>query len=515
MNGYYGPAAGKMTEYLNYLEKSIAATPAKEGKICAQLVSERSYLNFEFYKTVSAMLDAAEKSCPAGSVYLMNVQRERVIVDAGIYCMWEQLKKQLPKGQQMPWKAADLLQRYKTNRIAELKAYPALIGTSETAAVTKYVDAEIVKMKGFHTSGKGGKPLVMTVPRKEAATPGDPAAADWSKAANFKQWFSAEGNKIPERKISGKVIMDSKYLYLLLEEKGLDLSKLRPQWWSGDAWELFFSSNRSGVPYKQLAINSDGQQKSFAYTDSMANMTVWNGAVVKSEKKDGCWKTLISIPLTSLMTQKEIDNGSPLFMNIFRISLHLNGRNMCISPIFDASYHDMTNLAELLPEAKWPSRENNLVFGKGYTLNKKPNWKLCAGTQEQTMKKLTDGVFNDGKYPMWFDKKTTLGFTHHGNIEVTFDLGKTASVEQVFVRCGAGISGVNLPRYIEIQTSMDGKKFTSVGKMSYAKLGNVGYRAETLAIPVKKTDTRFVKVLLNVIHWYLCMDEIAVQGQWK
>lgn len=516
MKGYYGPAAGKMTEYLDYLQKSIAATPAKDGKICALLVSERSYLNLNFYKKVSAMLDAAEKSCAPGSLYLLNVQQERILVDAGIYCMWEKLQKQLPKGQKMPWKAADILQRFKKYRLAELKARPYLMGFAPKVK-EKFVEDEVTKLKGYHAAGKGGKPLVMTVPRKNASTPGDPAAADWNNAASLSQWFSVEGNKVPERKISGKILFDSQYLYLLLEEKGLDLSKLNPQWWSGDAWEIFFSSKRSGVPYKQLAINSDGKQYAFAYTDNMANQTVWkSGAVVKTEKKDGCWKTLISIPLSSLLDKKEIENGNPVFMNIFRPSKHLKGKVMCISPIFDASYHDMTNLAEMRPEMGWPAKENNLVFGKAYTLSKKPNWKLCANAdQALEMKKLTDGVFNKGKTPMWFNKKATQGFTLHGNIEVTFDLGKTASVENVFVHSGAGIAGVELPRFVEVKTSMDGKKYTSVGKVNNAKLGNVGYRAESISVPVKKTDARFVKVVLNVIHWYLCMDEIAVQGQWK
>ena len=88
-------------------------------------------------------------------------------------------------------------------------------------------------------------------------------------------------------------------------------------------------------------------------------------------------------------------------------------------------------------------------------------------------------------------------------------------METVYVNCGAGISGVELPREIEVFTGMDGKKFTSVGKTGYAKHGNVGYRAEALKIPLRKTDARFVKVVLNVAHWYLCMDEIAIQGQWK
>ena len=517
MKGYYGPAAGIMTEYLNYLQKSIAATPAKEGKICALLVSERSYLNLKFYKTVSAMLDAAEKSCAPGSLYLLNVQQERILVDAGIYCMWEKLQKQLPKGEKMPWKAADILQRFKKYRLAELKARPYLMGFSPNIKAEKFVEDEVSKLKGFHAAGKGGKPLVVTVPRRNASVPGDPATADWKSATTITQWFSVEGNKVPQRKLSAKIIMDNQYLYLLLEENGLDLSKLNPQWWSGDAWEIFFSTKRSGIPYKQIAINPEGKQYSFAYTDNMANQTVWNSkAVIKTEKKNGSWKTWLAIPLDALMKKEEIGNGSPIFMNIFRPSKHLPGKTMCISPIFDASYHDMTNLAEIRPEAAWPANDKNLIFGKTCTVSKKPNWKLCTGSNPAAeLKKLTDGIFHKGKYPMWFDKKTTLGFTFHGNIEMVFDLGKTASVETVYVHSGVGISGVELPRQIQVFTGMDKAKFTPAGKVNFVKQGNIGYRAETLKIPLKKTDARFVKIVFNVVHWYLCLDEIAIQGQWK
>jgi hypothetical protein len=63
--------------------------------------------------------------------------------------------------------------------------------------------------------------------------------------------------------------------------------------------------------------------------------------------------------------------------------------------------------------------------------------------------------------------------------------------------------------------TMDGKKYTEIGKLVPGKLGNVGYRAEALTVPVKKTDARYVKLVLTVKFWYMCIDEIAVQGQWK
>ena len=72
MDGFYGPAAGKMTAYLNYLEASIAAAPAM---VAAIQTFQRPYLTLEFYKTCQRLLDEAEALCGSNPAALLNVQR--------------------------------------------------------------------------------------------------------------------------------------------------------------------------------------------------------------------------------------------------------------------------------------------------------------------------------------------------------------------------------------------------------------------------------------------------------
>ena len=521
MKGYYGPAADKMTEYLDYMQKRIEETPAKAGKLCAMLVSDRPYLDLAFFKTADKLLDEAEKTCPKDSPYLANVRQERILVDGGIYCLWQKLQKQLPKGEKMPWKPAEILQRYKNYRIADLKRRPfaaSVFLTGKDAVPEKIVEKEIASMKGFHAARTGVKNVVMTVPKQaDVKTSGDPDAVNWSKAADFSQWYALNGMKIPERKISGKAVQDGAYLYIQLEEKDIDLDKLRPQWWSGDGWELFFSASRSGFPYHQLAVNPKGEFYALAWRDSLAGQKKWEcGAVVRSERKDRCWRVRIGLPLASLMSKEEIADDRPVFLNIFRTSPWLNGRIMCLSPIFEAGLHDMLRLAEWIPETPWPKPEDNLVFGKSYQFSRNSNWKSCVNSNPGLeMKKLTDGKFSKGSLPMWFDKQSTAGFAMHGKLELTFDLERTAEIDQVLIHCGAGISGVAFPHSIEVLTGMDGTKFTSAGKLVPESISNAGYRAAALKVPVRKTEARYVKIVFDIRKWFFCIDEVAVQGKWK
>ncbi len=121
MNGYYGPAAGKMTEYLNHLEDSIEAVPEEAGKISGMTATDRPYLTLDFFRTAQQLLDEAEALCGEGSDYLLNVGRERIPVDAAHYVMWGILKYQLAGGEVMPWDREYILERYKRNRIAQIE----------------------------------------------------------------------------------------------------------------------------------------------------------------------------------------------------------------------------------------------------------------------------------------------------------------------------------------------------------------------------------------------------------
>jgi hypothetical protein len=150
MEGFYGPAAGKMTEYLSYMERRIGAVPETK-KMSAVKPPERPYLDLECYVTCQRLLDEAERLSCRNAVALLNVQRERPPVDAGCYCMWGQLEKQLPAGQSMPWDPEKLIKRYETIRLAQLEArYTKDVVKKESDALQK----EIAKYRGIMESGK-------------------------------------------------------------------------------------------------------------------------------------------------------------------------------------------------------------------------------------------------------------------------------------------------------------------------------------------------------------------------
>ncbi len=64
MEGYYGSASPQMTEYLNYMEKRIAAVPATIN-LSATSEHLRPYLDLEFFTTVHSLLTEAETKCGA------------------------------------------------------------------------------------------------------------------------------------------------------------------------------------------------------------------------------------------------------------------------------------------------------------------------------------------------------------------------------------------------------------------------------------------------------------------
>jgi hypothetical protein len=502
MDGYYGPAAGKMTEYLNYLENRIISVPEKEGEMCNIPPSQRPYLDLDFYLTSLRLLDEAETLCGANSAFLLHVKKERIPVDSSLYCMREKLKKQLPAGQSMPWKPGDIIERYKSNRLEQMKAhYPSEKWKESAEALEK----EIVQLKGLAANRQGKLPPIVFIPKQpDDKAAGDPLAVDWKKGAIISKWATLVGTEQPERKIKGCFTHDGKYLYILLEEQGIDTSKLSKVWWAGDGWELFFSTKRGGQPYRQLAFNPEGKHYAFDYEKGQK---AWaSGISIKSDISGDCWRIAASLPLSSLMSENDVMAGRPLFINIFRTT-PAPGTTMCLSPIYEANFHDMTRLAELRLEIDWPEAKDNLALGKSYTLNKKPNYKHCQNPVSD-LKKLTDGNFAKKGEPIWFDKENTLGFCEQ-DVEITFDLEMTRSIERVFFHTAAGIAGVEPPKSIKVYASEDDKEYSLAGEELPEAAGQSGYKVFTIGIPVKKTNARYIRVAVHGNNYLLC-DEIAI-----
>lgn len=497
MSGYYGPAGAKMHELLKFMEKSIAELPLKVGNMSAMTPSQRPYLTLNFYRTGQKLLDEAEKLCPPGSKYLLNVQKERIPFDAGLYCMWEQLKKQLPKGTKMPWNQAAILKRYENNCLRQAKVrWP-----SSLAKTTKTVEQHVTLFKGLAADRSGKKPPIIPVPFQKKSANGKVAAVDWDQAVSTPVWTTTVGSKAP-CSVSAAFTRDREFLYIQMEEKSH--GQLKTIWWSGDIWELFFSSKRSGRPYKQLAFNSAGETHAYDYTVGRQGWKI-QGLDFKSELSNGTWRVRCALPLKALMSEKDIREGQGVFLNIFR---HVTAASttVSLSPVYEASYHDMARLAELRLDPQWPADGANLFKGKSYTLSIKPSYARCADPATE-LKKLTDGKFTPAKRPVWLEKNYTVGYAG-GKPEITVDMGAVKEVDMVYYHTGAGLAGVEPPPRIQVYASCDNRKFDLIGEIRNESTFAGGYRPLTIGIPVKKSKARYIRVVVSGTYFIFC-DELG------
>lgn len=143
MEGYYGPAAPKMREYLAYLEGRIAAAPETMNLSSQPAQSGRPYLDLEFFITAHHLLTEAEQACPNDPNALSHVRQEWIPVDAAICNLWLTLERQLPKGQAMPFDREAILRHYTDIRSAVLEQFyygsiPAQIKSDMERDIKRY-----------------------------------------------------------------------------------------------------------------------------------------------------------------------------------------------------------------------------------------------------------------------------------------------------------------------------------------------------------------------------------------
>ena len=136
MNGYYGSAAPKMQEYLNYLDQRIREDPDKLIELSPLL---RKYLDWDFFTTATRLLDEAETACRDDAKALLHVRRERIPVEGALLNLWGKLRGTLPAGAEFPFDRQTVLDRYERNRYAQLEAAcsPGLAGTYKAEAAAE------------------------------------------------------------------------------------------------------------------------------------------------------------------------------------------------------------------------------------------------------------------------------------------------------------------------------------------------------------------------------------------
>ena len=347
MSGYYGPAAEKMNAYLAYMEKRISAVPETE-KLSAMQERDRPYLDLDFYITSMKLLDEAEAICGTNKAALLHVQRERIPVDSGLFGMFDHLQKKLPAGQAMPFDRATVLKRYETTRLAQIEAFFA---KEKQEAGKKRLEKAIMKFKEMPLIEKrmAEKPPELQVVKFKESAGGDLSKVDWDQAAVIEKWKTLTGEERPERKLAGRLAHDDRFLYIQLVEE-TDTSKLKPEFWYGDNWELFFAAERGKAPYNQMAINPKGEHADYTWQKGGGKSGAWkNGAVIKSEADGKVWKISLALPLDRILPGG-VNPGRKLYAFFYR-STPKPGEHMAWSPNFDGSFHHpLSRMGELTLE---------------------------------------------------------------------------------------------------------------------------------------------------------------------
>jgi hypothetical protein len=325
MTGYYGPAAAKMRSYLDYMEKRIAAA-APDSKLSFIPECERQYLDLDFFTAADRLLTEAEGLCDPASAETLHIRHERIPLDSALNNMWLRLEKNMPAGWKMPFDRQEIIRRYGENYTAQWRAH---YGGDIPGKIKMIVDKKIKQARELPDLErlKSAPPPSLCVPMIAEAG-GDPARADWSRAAVADQWREVTGCG-SDRNPVASLAHDGKYLYIRLEEP-CDILKLvrTGPIYNGDDWEIFLSGEPSRQPYYHIAAGPGGEKRLYVWPEVKKQETKWDANVrVISDKTNARWTVSLSVPLNKILPG-DVKPGSKLFANFFRGNPALDWRDI-------------------------------------------------------------------------------------------------------------------------------------------------------------------------------------------
>ena len=313
MNDYYGPAAPEMKEFMDYLALRQKGQYKEVFKSKFEK-DPRPWLDKAFYDKVQALFDRAEAKCKPGSIYLINVRRERIPVDVSLLNRYDLIKPAISR------KA--LAERYRSYAIAHIKrnkkpsshdAEILLINNE----VEKYIRADEINAM------------------KKAKKPSWTITGNWSKKV-----IKYETTGIPTKR---DLTIEAKHLngilYLRLTEN-IDTRKIKTgkQTFMGDDWEIFLSSDRKGN-YVQFLVDPSGRCDMTMMKNKKIGYINVKGVTVKSKVEPQKWILEVAIPLKNLPI-KNIRYG-----NIIR---GIQNAGCAWSPTFTLTYGHTEAFGELI-----------------------------------------------------------------------------------------------------------------------------------------------------------------------
>lgn len=167
------------------------------------------------------------------------------------------------------------------------------------------------------TKLRGTEPPSADVPRVAAAA-GDPERVDWNKAAVLDNWATLRGEST-NRQVQARLAHDGTYLYVQLQETGINPAKLvlgaAITVWDEDEWEIFVARKRGGQ-HRQMGLNAAGVHYDLAYDEPSKD---WDsGVILRSDvSAPDRWTVRMALPLSKLVVGGA-RAGDTLYFNALR-----------------------------------------------------------------------------------------------------------------------------------------------------------------------------------------------------
>ena len=334
MAGYYGPATGKMREYLDYMERRVTEVTGPK-KISAMKAHKRPYLDPDFFITSQRLLDEAEALCGTNKMARLHVRKERIPVDAALYCLWTPLQAKLPAGQTLPFDREAVLRRYESTCLEQMNTY---YGTNRQEVIKKALDKQLGIFREIALNEKRiqevktgkiklGPNLVTNPGFEEKTTLGKhPIGPEWVPAQpdGWSLW--------PERnKVKFDIVTDDphsgKYAARISGVAGSPYITTIPNVKTGELYYVTAYAKR--LPSKQGQREIAGQLGVSWFNDKNA----WcNGSsVFAADLKGNQWvqlETIATVPdgataLVLLLSADQLDDGEAIFFDDVTVSVLL------------------------------------------------------------------------------------------------------------------------------------------------------------------------------------------------
>lgn len=351
-DGYYGPAAEKMRDFLSYIEKRQNACRQKLIKLDREDYY-KAYLDLEFFTTARKMLEEAETACATDAFHKARVLRERIPVDSALLHMEPSLRKAFcAGGEPFPFDRSKVLSEYAAAWNAYMEAF---MSAKAREKAKPFVEKRLEYLRTM--------PMITPDSIRHKASPvadseiridGILDEAAWAKADRI---FLTPYDKMQALKVKTivRTLWSKDKLYVAFEcfEDRMRDMKFRqrkkddPDIWQDSSSEIFINPGGDRGTYYHFIVNPSGALTDIAVKTIEGHKdhdSSWNsGAEVAVKTNDNSWVVEVAIPFKAI--NFEPGEGASVVANFCR-SRYLNpdagGEQLQTwSPLLTRGFHDV------------------------------------------------------------------------------------------------------------------------------------------------------------------------------